>query len=42
MKEYIRDLVSATGTPVSMVSIGPQREITVVKDVMKRTKEYLR
>ncbi len=41
MKEYIRDLVTAIGIPVSMVSIGPQREKTVIKDVLKRTREYL-
>ncbi|MBI2144523.1 adenylosuccinate synthetase [Candidatus Woesearchaeota archaeon] len=40
MKEYIKDLVAATNTPASMVSIGPEREMTVVKDVLKRTKEY--
>ncbi len=42
MKEYIRDLVTATGTLVSMVSISPKREMTVVKDVLKRTREYLK
>ncbi|MBI3036406.1 adenylosuccinate synthetase [Candidatus Woesearchaeota archaeon] len=42
MKEYIRDLVTAIGIPVSMVSIGPQREKTVIKDVLKRTREYLK
>ena len=42
MKEYIRDLVIATKTPVSMVSLSPEREITVTKDVLKRTMEYLR
>ena len=42
MKEYIRDLVVATGVPVSIVSIGPQREMTVVTDVLKRTRDYLK
>ncbi len=42
MKDYIRDLVVATRTPVSMVSIGPQREMTVIRDVLKRTRECLR
>jgi len=41
MKEYIKDLVVGTGIPVSMVSIGPQREMTVIKDVLKRTEAYL-
>ena len=42
MQDYIRDLVIATKTPVSMVSIGPEREMTVVKDVMKMTGGYLK
>lgn len=42
MKEYVRDLVVATGVPVSMVSIGPQREMTVIRDVLRRTTEYLK
>ncbi len=41
MKEYVRDLVMSTGIPASMISIGPQREMTVVKDVLKRTGAYL-
>ncbi|MBI2549755.1 adenylosuccinate synthetase [Candidatus Woesearchaeota archaeon] len=41
MKEYVKELVASTGTPVSMISVGPQREMTVVKDVLKRTKAYL-
>lgn len=42
MKEYIRDLAVFTGIPASIVSIGPEREMTVIKDVLKRTREYLR
>ncbi len=42
MKEYIKDMAVATRTPVSIVSIGPEREMTVVKDVLKRTMEYLK
>ena len=42
MKDYIKDLVVSTGVPVSIVSIGPQREMTVIKDVMKRTEAYLK
>lgn len=42
IKEYIRDLIIATGVPVSIVSVGPEREMTVVKDVLKRTREYLK
>ncbi len=42
MKEYVKDLAISTGAPVSMVSIGPEREMTVVKDALKRTAEYLK
>lgn len=42
MKEYIKEMVRYTKVPVSMVSISPQREITVIKDVLKRTSEYLK
>ncbi len=42
MRHYLKDLVVATGVPISMVSIGPEREMTVIKDVLKRTREYLR
>ncbi len=42
MKQYIKDLVTYTGVPVSMISLSPKREITLVKDVLKRTSEYLR
>ena len=41
MKDYIKDLVMYTKAPVSMVSVGPEREMTVIKDVLKRTREYL-
>lgn len=42
MKQYIKDLVTYTGVPVSMISLSPKREITLTKDVLKRTSEYLR
>ena len=42
MKHYIKDLVAYTGIPVSMISLSPRREITVVKDVLLRTREYLK
>ena len=42
MKKHIKDLVVYTGVPVSMISLSPKREITVVKDVLERTKEYLK
>tara|TARA_Y100000310_G_scaffold345659_1_gene467843 strand:+ start:10326 stop:11705 length:1380 start_codon:yes stop_codon:yes gene_type:complete len=42
MKQYIRDLVIYTGIPVRMISLSPKREITVVKDVLLRTTEYLK
>ena len=42
MKEYLKDIVLATRVPISMVSIGPEREMTVIKDVLKRTREYMR
>ena len=41
MKEYIKDLVVYTKVPVSMISVGPEREMTVVKDVLKHTRAYL-
>ncbi|MBI2176043.1 adenylosuccinate synthetase [Candidatus Woesearchaeota archaeon] len=41
MKDYIRDMVAATQIPVSIVSIGPERGMTIIKDVLKRTKAYL-
>jgi len=41
MKEYVKDLVVNTGVPVRMISLSPKRKITVVKDVLKRTTEYL-
>ncbi len=42
LKEYIKDLVQYTGVPVSMVSLSPKREITVIKNVLERTWECLR
>jgi len=42
MKEYIKDLVQYTKVPVSMVSLSPKREITVVKGVLESTSTYLR
>lgn len=42
MKEYIRDLVASTRVPASMISVGPEREMTVIKYVLKRTRECLR
>src|SRR3989338_300557 len=41
MKKYIKDLVAYTGVPVSMISLSPKREITVIKDVLRSTSEYL-
>ena len=41
MKEYVKDLVEHTGRPVSMISLSPRREITVVKDVQEETHKYL-
>jgi adenylosuccinate synthase len=41
MREYIRDLVVNTGIPVSMVSIGPERKMTVINGVLDGTLEYL-
>ncbi len=42
MKQYIKELVAYTGVPVSMISLSPKREITLIKDALKRTSEYLR
>ena len=42
MKSYIKDMVKYTKVPVKMVSIGPEREMTVVRNVLKKTKEHLR
>ncbi|MBI2575277.1 adenylosuccinate synthase [Candidatus Woesearchaeota archaeon] len=41
MKEYIKDLVQYTKVPVSMISLSPKREITVVKGVLEGTMRYL-
>jgi adenylosuccinate synthase len=41
MKHYIKDLVIYTGVPVSMISLSPKREITVVRDVLRSTSEYI-
>ncbi len=41
VKDFLRDMVVYTGVPVSMVSLSPEREITVIKDVLKATKGYL-
>ncbi len=41
MKQYIKDLVIYTGVPASMISLSPKREITLTKDVLKRTRGYL-
>ena len=41
MRIYIRDLVRHTGVPVSMISLSPKREITLTKDVLKKTQDYL-
>jgi adenylosuccinate synthase len=42
MKQYIKDLVIYTRVPVSMISLSPKREITLVKDVLEKTSEYLK
>jgi len=42
VKEYVKDLVKYTKIPVSMISLSPKRDITVVKNVLERTKEYLK
>lgn len=41
MKEYVKDLVEYTGRPVSMISLSPKREITLVKGVLEETRKYL-
>lgn len=41
MRFYIRDLVRHTGVPVSTISLSPKREITLTKDVLKKTQSYL-
>ena len=42
MKEYVKAVVESTGKPVSMISLGPKREVTVVKDVLEQTTAYLK
>ena len=42
MKDYVRDVVKYTKVPVRMISIGPEREMTVIRNVLKKTKEYLK
>ena len=42
MKGYVKDLVEYTGRPVSMISLSPKREITVIKGVLEATKKYLK
>ncbi len=42
IKRYVKDLVTFTGVPVGMISLSPKREITLTKDVLKRTREYLK
>lgn len=41
MKDFFRDLVRFTGVPISMVSLSPERDDTVVKDVLDSTRWYL-
>ena len=42
MKGYVKDLVEYTARPVSMISLSPKREITVIKGVLEATKRYLK
>ena len=42
MKRYIKDLVTYTQTPASIISLGPERNATLTKDVLKKTKTYLK
>ena len=42
MKAFLLDLAAFTGTPISVVSLGPDRELTVTKDVMKETAKALK
>lgn len=37
MKQYLLDLAGFTGVPVRFASIGPEREMTVIKDIFKKT-----
>lgn len=41
LKDYVKDFVQFTNVPVSMISLSPKREITVVKGVLEGTKRYL-
>ncbi len=42
MKDYFMDLVKFTGAPIGLISMSPKRDITVVKDVLERTRGYLK
>ncbi|MBI2664529.1 adenylosuccinate synthetase [Candidatus Woesearchaeota archaeon] len=42
MKQYIKELVRHTGIPVRMISLSPERDITLINGVFERTVEYLR
>jgi adenylosuccinate synthase len=41
MKEYLLDLAGFTRVPVAMASVGPERDMTVVKGILEATKEVL-
>ncbi|MBI2133126.1 adenylosuccinate synthase [Candidatus Woesearchaeota archaeon] len=41
IKDFLKDLVMHTRVPVSMVSLGPERGVTVIKNVLERTKGWL-
>jgi adenylosuccinate synthase len=42
IKDYCRKIVVATGVPIEIISLGSDREFTLVKDVRERTEAYLK